>query len=1002
MSKNNRTYNNQSNGSISRKKTSLYSQESRSLKPTSSYQKLLKLNQGILPKVRSFHYGSIGGEVVADNSFLDLGNLFYEEDSGKLKDSGNRAVGTRIKQVVRARKEFTKHTKEEVGLIGLHDPAQRRALKKLKIPHYKKNDKIRAFLKESIKNTPSFTILTDKQIELVVNALKPRKVAPDVNLLVEGDIGSSFFIVHKGTLTQSERQKDSREDKVICKLTRGDVFGELAVFYGTRRQMSVKTSTLCHLWKMKTDFFKRIMAHNEDEHEQADYELILDQLKLMPLVVESKITENEEQLTFLARNIHHVRVKKGQLLITKGDPGGDMMYLIKQGRVKCTRAGNESEPIAFMTGDYFGEGSLLHRFMVERDRAKSDVRGSFKNRKKFLKKYQNQWKRAANVYASRDTEFFVLDYDAFKRLAELDNEFFSLLAHNYGLRILKTSKLINSLRKTYRDYLLQNLEILEYKDKDVIVQRGELEKVLFLVVEGRVEISKSFGKTQKPKSGKKPKKYVISVGGAFGIKQFFDKTKPYNFGVVASGSVKIFAITQSIFFEVFGDKLSVKEVLKTGDPAIDEDSPIDFSLYSNSCFTAVKKALDPSDPRSSSKVLQKISNIFEVDTKTSSVKRRKESVKVKRQEEVEQLGKTIETHIKMKELQHSKKMRKIRKYEKLHQPECKSESMEVFKSKFKVVGAIGMGTFGVVKMCKPRGRNKQPLALKILEVGKIVKLGQQESVVNERDVLSELAHPFVLKYIGSYKDKKQVSILTELLTGGELFEIIERYRKEETYMPDEHAIFYAACMVETFTYLHKKDIIYRDIKPENIMIDALGYTRLVDFGFAKKCKFRTFTRCGTPEYFAPELLAQRGYNKSVDLWGIGILTYEMMTGTSPFYDENYVEMLDGILNHEPEFGDGFPEDAEDFIEALLDKEPNERLGMSLKNPKELKKHPFMVGISWRKLKMKELAAPWIPKDKKIKIRTEKELRQRIQLEGSAEEFQIELKEKDYKGWYSHF
>lgn len=112
------------------------------------------------------------------------------------------------------------------------------------------------------------------------------------------------------------------------------------------------------------------------------------------------------------------------------------------------------------------------------------------------------------------------------------------------------------------------------------------------------------------------------------------------------------------------------------------------------------------------------------------------------------------------------------------------------------------------------------------------------------------------------------------------------YLRTEGRLTPEHAKFYAGSVTLMFEYLHSKHIIYRDLKPENLLIAQTGYLRLTDFGFAKYCEGRTYTLCGTPEYLAPEILLNKGHGKAVDWWCLGILTYEMISGIDPFNDED--------------------------------------------------------------------------------------------------------------------
>jgi len=122
----------------------------------------------------------------------------------------------------------------------------------------------------------------------------------------------------------------------------------------------------------------------------------------------------------------------------------------------------------------------------------------------------------------------------------------------------------------------------------------------------------------------------------------------------------------------------------------------------------------------------------------------------------------------------------------------------------------------------------------------------------------------------------------EYINGGELF----TYLRTEGRLTPQHSKFYAGSVTLMFEYLHAKHIIYRDLKPENLLIAQTGYLRLTDFGFAKYCEGRTYTLCGTPEYLAPEILLNKGHGKAVDWWCLGILSYEMIAGIDPFNDED--------------------------------------------------------------------------------------------------------------------
>jgi serine/threonine protein kinase len=135
----------------------------------------------------------------------------------------------------------------------------------------------------------------------------------------------------------------------------------------------------------------------------------------------------------------------------------------------------------------------------------------------------------------------------------------------------------------------------------------------------------------------------------------------------------------------------------------------------------------------------------------------------------------------------------------------------------------------------------------------------------------------------TFKDKHRLFMLIEFIQGGELFTYLHlNQTRTVEFVSVDQCRLYAACVLDGLDYLHALDIVYRDLKPENLLINDKGYIKIVDFGFAKVCTSRTYTLCGTTEYLAPELVRGKGHNKAVDNWALGVLIYEMVSGFSPF------------------------------------------------------------------------------------------------------------------------
>ena len=204
---------------------------------------------------------------------------------------------------------------------------------------------------------------------------------------------------------------------------------------------------------------------------------------------------------------------------------------------------------------------------------------------------------------------------------------------------------------------------------------------------------------------------------------------------------------------------------------------------------------------------------------------------------------------------------------------------------------LGVGAFGFVKLVQwkkaPKGDEDQWYALKCVSKQKIEQHKQQEKIKREEDIMKELVHPFIARLYSGMEDEKGKYFLMEALCGGELCELLYN----ETQFSERWSLFYSASVLVAFGHMHERKIAYRDLKPENLVLDTFGYVKIVDFGLAKKVKSgQTYTFCGTPDYLAPEVILNEGYDWGVDYWGLGVLIYEMTAGVAPFYAESPMEV----------------------------------------------------------------------------------------------------------------
>ncbi|XP_070544333.1 cGMP-dependent protein kinase 1-like isoform X2 [Ptychodera flava] len=289
-----------------------------------------------------------------------------------------------------------------------------------------------------------------------------------------------------------------------------------------------------------------------------------------------------------------------------------------------------------------------------------------------------------------------------------------------------------------------------------------------------------------------------------------------------------------------------------------------------------------------------------------------------------------------------------------------SEFADIKVSDLKIVATLGVGGFGRVELVNIRGDNVRTFALKQLKKKHIVETRQQEHIMSEKRIMSEARCDFIVRCYRTFKDSKYLYMLLEVCLGGELWTIL----RDRGSFDDNTTRFYTACCLEALSYLHSKGIVYRDLKPENILLDNRGYAKLVDFGFAKKIGFgrKTWTFCGTPEYVAPEIILNKGHDLSADYWSLGILMYELLTGSPPFSGADPMKTYNLILKGMDmvEFPRKMTRNAINMIKRLCKDNPTERLGYQKNGIKDIQKHKWFEGFNWDGLRKKTVTPPIIP------------------------------------------
>jgi len=269
---------------------------------------------------------------------------------------------------------------------------------------------------------------------------------------------------------------------------------------------------------------------------------------------------------------------------------------------------------------------------------------------------------------------------------------------------------------------------------------------------------------------------------------------------------------------------------------------------------------------------------------------------------------------------------------------------------------LGDGLIGSVYKCWKPNVNKAgvqdkekpyvAVAVKVMSKAKILDINETEHVVRESSIMKAVCrHPFIATMTESFQTPSALCIVMEYATGKDLFFLLHEVGSLSLFQTRA----YFVQVVLALEHVHHKGFVYRDLKPENLLVREDGYLRLTDFGFAKALKpgERAYTVCGTPDYLSPEALRHHGCNRAADFWAVGILLFEMMAGYPPFYGQTHSDLYRRITEGKHRtFPNTMSPHAQDLIRQLLRQEEGERIGMGAGGIQAIRSHPFFKGFSW--------------------------------------------------------
>mmetsp|Transcript_18344 Transcript_18344/g.36525 ORF Transcript_18344/g.36525 Transcript_18344/m.36525 type:complete len:801 (+) Transcript_18344:141-2543(+) len=669
-------------------------------------------------------------------------------------------------------------------------------------------------------------------------------------------------------------------------------------------------------------------------YEKSDEVIKFIDLSLADNFIFTNLSDVERKL--LINAMQPETVKAGNVIINQGDVG-DFFYVLAEGNIKFVV--NGSDVSSATSGASFGELALLY-----------------------------DSPRAASCVAVSDCQLWKVDQKTFRYM--LAN---STATNQKGiLQVLRKVELLESFDTEALNKVADALTSVVFQDGEKIINKGDVGEVFYIVREGTCKATEI---------GLGDSSFVdqeYTAGMTFGERALLTG-EPRAANITAIGEVSCLCLSRETFEKVLGPLQSLM------DKAMTNRILMGIPIFANSKFERFEMdqlydlvedltfAKDTEVVNKGDVVHQALYIIRKGQVTVSNpngiINTLKTGDHFGGQTLVDTQGTSTETIVVTEDaivgiLTKSSIEAVIGDLSRLGKPiAAKTQSLDssiLFNDlvKYRI---LGVGTFGKVWLVSHKKTGK-PFALKMLSKHEIIGHKQVEGVIREKNILSSVNHPFVVNLVTTFMDDKSLFMVIEYVQGGELFSVIHTERRDG--VPFDHARFYSACILESLAHLHERHICYRDLKPENVLVDGSGYCVLVDLGFAKIVRDKTYTLCGTPEYLAPEIILSKGHDKGVDFWAYGVLIFELMVGRSPFYSygSDQVSLFKRIVQVKYSFPPGgiVNDVSQDIIQRLIVRRQANRLGCLARADIDVRDHGFFMGIESENLLEKKIQAPWVP------------------------------------------
>jgi len=795
----------------------------------------------------------------------------------------------------------------------------------------------RRFLNKVLQKHFLFSALEDEERNSVIDFMVMQPAQTGETIFKQDQAGDSSFIIQSGTFTVAIDQR------VFKQLRSKHTFGELAMLYNVKRTATVACAQAGTLWRLSERYFRQCMDSLRDKH-LTKVRGFLDSDPTFGVLA-------EKERDVLASVCTVQTFLKGEQILREGEVG-DWMFIIIDGIVSTVdQFGNAAmKQPGFILGS---TGLMYMKRQIHGAKAHSSQVTCLALGKSSLERLigpvENVLRRSAIQSLILDNVAGTGDLECFRQLTDQQQ------------------------KKT-----IDNFEEVTFLDGEVIISKGSCAQFIILI-EGEAAVVSDA--TQIEGGGFNIRDYCKQVisAGSYGSKNLVTNA-PMEDCVVALGTVRLHRVGYDTLLKALGEPLSelarlneIKKVLQDiflfKNLAADQLELTTRALVKQR-YAANEVVVKQGDDASHFFLIQAgIITVLKDGQKLRTLGRwdyfgeRGLLLEEKRsatcQAESMCICLLLDTTV-FRDI--------VGKFRRELENRMYLQDLDLTMADLRAKAIVGRGTFGIVKLVYHYADESKVYALKCVKKQQVMRQNQQKSIVVERDINAQCYHPCIMQFIKTFQDAQHVYFLTEFLGGGDLFFAI----REIGNLSKEHSQFFGASIVLALEYLHGRGIMYRDLKPENVLLDFDGNAKLVDFGCCKK-GMRTATLVGTPEYLAPEVVLGKGYTCSVDWWALGVMFHEFIVGPLPFGrdTEDQLELFREILEAPLQF----PQYVTDetgiaIISGLLDRSPELRMGSSTRGAQEIREHRYYTGFDWNALAGHYMLAPWTPDTKRLKANWE--------------------------------